>query len=324
MKERDYYFDNLKAFLIIAVIIGNSLEHANPSVVNLHYLILVLYIFHMPLFAFVSGYFCNKSKHSTQEKVLKTFKTYLTAQVFYWLLDIIVFKSKVTLRLFQPSWTMWYLLSLTCWYIISDYIKNKKKWLITSVIVAIAIGFDLGVGSYGSISRTFFFLPLFIAGMCFKKEYIETLKKNKIYIVVGSVLTLAFLYLISAATPIELLFEYTDYKFYFENPWFPMFIRIFHYIGAFFIGSLILLLMPNKKTMASILGANSLVMYVPHAAIIKVLYPFNFMKYNSVHRIILSELIILATCIAVTLIYVKLRPILRNIFTKRAKSIDVS
>ena len=67
-KIRDNYFDNLRGFLIICVIVGNSLEYISPSSVNPHYLILFLYMFHMPLFTFISGYFVKKANEALLKK----------------------------------------------------------------------------------------------------------------------------------------------------------------------------------------------------------------------------------------------------------------
>ena len=202
----------------------------------------------MPLFTFVSGYFCTKSKRTTQEKVIKIFKIYLGVQIFYFLLNKFVFSSSLTLEFFTPQWTMWYLLSLIFWYILSDYIKDKKKWLILSLIVSLAIGFDDSVGSYASVSRTFFFLPYFVAGMMFKKEYLEKLKNYRIHLLLSSIVVLFVLYLLKDGTMLELLFEYTKYGFYYDNRLFPFFIRIFHYIGSFILGGLILSFIPSKAT----------------------------------------------------------------------------
>ena len=140
MKERNYYFDNIKGFLIICVILGNSLEYANLTSEKIHYFILCLYMFHMPLFTFISGYFAEKSSRSTQEKVSSIFKIYVGMQIFYFVLEHFYFENdSFKLEFFSPSWTLWYLLSLMCWYIISDFIKYKKKWFIVSLILGILI-----------------------------------------------------------------------------------------------------------------------------------------------------------------------------------------
>ena len=60
-KERDYFFDNLKAVLIFLVVLGHFLLpiHGESVLVVVKRLI---YVFHMPLFVFVSGYFAKKIK----------------------------------------------------------------------------------------------------------------------------------------------------------------------------------------------------------------------------------------------------------------------
>lgn len=53
-KERDYFFDNLKAVLIFLVVLGHFLlpiRGDNPLVVVKR----LIYVFHMPLFVFISG-----------------------------------------------------------------------------------------------------------------------------------------------------------------------------------------------------------------------------------------------------------------------------
>ena len=59
-KERDYFFDNLKAVLIFLVVLGHFLLpiHGESVLVVVKRLI---YVFHMPLFVFVSGYFAKCS-----------------------------------------------------------------------------------------------------------------------------------------------------------------------------------------------------------------------------------------------------------------------
>ena len=266
----------------------------------------------MPLFTFVPGYFCTKSKRTTQEKVIKIFKIYLGVQIFYFLLNKFVFSSSLTLEFFTPQWTMWYLLSLIFWYILSDYIKDKKKWLILSLIVSLAIGFDDSVGSYASVSRTFFFLPYFVAGMMFKKEYLEKLKNYRIHLLLSSIVVLFVLYLLKDGTMLELLFEYTKYGFYYDNRLFPFFIRIFHYIGSFILGGLILSFIPSKATKLHTIGQNSLIMYICHGAVIKLLYITPLVNYSTPFRVVLSEITILLVLFIITLGYVKAKSIYKS------------
>lgn len=308
VKERNQYFDNLKGFLIILVIIGNSLELANPEVVNVHFLILLLYVFHMPLFVFLSGYFSKLSKRTTKQKVEKSIKLYVGAQVFYTAFNFFILgRESAKLRILMPQWTLWYLLSMVFWYIISDYVKDYKKWIIWSVIIAMIAGLDSSIGTSGSSSRTLFFLPFFIGGMAFKEEYIDVLRENKVKIAIGSILTIVVLWLLNEATPIELLFEYTKYTWYFDRPWFPMFLRGFHYISAIVVGMGILVFMPSKSTKLSKVGKYSLIMYLTHSGIAEIFISYKLLKYDSLLELIISTTIIVSVVIIVTFSYVYIK-----------------
>lgn len=308
VKERNQYFDNLKGFLIILVIIGNSLELANPEVVNVHFLILLLYVFHMPLFVFLSGYFSKLSKRTTKQKVEKSIKLYVGAQVFYTAFNFFILGRESTkLRILMPQWTLWYLLSMVFWYIISDYVKDYKKWIIWSIIIAMLAGLDSSIGTSGSSSRTLFFLPFFIGGMAFKEEYIDVLRANKVKIAIGSILTIVVLWFLNEATPIELLFEYTKYTWYFDRPWFPMFLRGFHYISAIVVGMGILVFMPSKSTKLSKVGKYSLIMYLTHSGIAEIFISYKLLKYDSLLELIISTTIIVLVVIIVTFSYVYIK-----------------
>lgn len=315
-KARDSYFDNLRGFLIICVIIGNSLEYINPTSIDPHYLILSLYMFHMPLFTFISGYFCSKSKRSTKEKVIDTVKIYLFAQIFYYFFNLIISKNYgLKFELLKPSWTLWYLLALIFWYLISDYITNYKKALIISILLSLILGFDPSLGTLASSSRVVFFLPFFIAGMAFDKKDLEKLKKHRILISLLTLVVFAVLFVFRHVIDVETLFEYTNYTFYGGTSTIPFLTRCFHFIGAFIIGSFILMIFPSKKTILSWIGKNSLILYISHSGIIKLLTIRHIMKYNSMFGVITSECFILLVIIMFTFVYSQSKQRLTNICT---------
>ena len=308
IKNRDNYFDNLRGFLILCVIIGNSLEYVNPTAVNPHFFILFLYMFHMPLFTFISGYFCKKSTRTTQAKVIDILKIYISAEIFYLLFELIILKRDVNIDLLRPKWTLWYLFALIFWYIISDYLHNYKKALIISIFLSLIIGFDTTFSSYASSSRIVFFLPFFIGGLLFEKnKFIEKFAKHKSLIGVSVLVVLAVLYVIRDITSVDLLFEYSNYTFFTSEPWYHFFVRIFHYIGGFLICTFMLLVFPSKKTSLSWIGQNSLILYVSHAAVIYLLTLTPVLRYNNIIELIVSESIIVSVLILLTYLYTKLK-----------------
>lgn len=318
-QKRDNYFDNLRGFLIICVIIGNSLEYISPSGVNPHYLILFLYMFHMPLFTFISGYFCKKSKRSTVEKVVDTTKIYLFAQTFYFIFNRYVLnRTSVKFQLLYPSWTLWYLLALIVWYVLSDYIKNYKRAFILSLAASLIIGFDGSVGTYASVSRIFFFMPFFIAGMAFNKEsFIEKYKKYSIHLGILTCIVLVTLFAIREFTHVEYFFEYTNYTFYLDSAIYPFILRVFHYVGGFIICGFLLIVFTNKKSIFTWFGKNSLVLYISHAAVIQLLTLRPILKYGSWLQLMLSETFILAVLFVLAVIIKSTKLYLKSLQTQQ-------
>ncbi|WP_416222650.1 acyltransferase family protein [Staphylococcus aureus] len=78
LKERDYFFDNARAILILLVVFGHMLQPYTSGDKYLSALYLVIYSFHMPTFLFISGYFAkNIDKPYYLEKNFKTFDSTL-------------------------------------------------------------------------------------------------------------------------------------------------------------------------------------------------------------------------------------------------------
>lgn len=326
-KYRDSYFDNLKGLAILCVVIGNSLEHVNPTKVNPHYLILMFYMFHMPLITFVSGYLSEKSSRTTQQKVTDTIKLYLFAQIFYFIFNrFILHRSSVKFQLFYPSWTLWYLLALTGWYIISDYITNYKIAIPVSILISLIIGFDTCVNSYASFSRIFFFLPFFILGMAFNKNvFLEKVQKHKIIILLAALLTTLAVYIVRDIIDVSMLFEYAYYSFFDVSSIIVLLVRVFHYLGAFILGIFLLTITTSRKTILSWLGKNSLIIYISHAAVIELLTKTHVLKYNTWFQLIISEAIIVLSVCMFTYIFIFLKTYMqKNLKSyKNAVNIDL-
>ena len=74
IKDRDYFFDNARAFLIFLVVFGHLLQPYTSEDKFLSALYLLIYSFHMPTFLFISGYFAkNLDKPHYLEKIAKNY-----------------------------------------------------------------------------------------------------------------------------------------------------------------------------------------------------------------------------------------------------------
>src|SRR5690606_23121391 len=94
--NREPYFDNAKFLLIILVVVGHTIEPLFGSSHSLRTLYLFLYFFHMPLFAFISGYFSKNI--SSEDYGIKVLSKYVIPYIFfesiYSIVDFYLFQRK--------------------------------------------------------------------------------------------------------------------------------------------------------------------------------------------------------------------------------------
>lgn len=183
---RSTYWDTVKAFLIILVVLGHMGTALN------HGLLSVIYAFHMPLFVFVSGYFSRKRAISEFSREIKRLIIiYLVFDVLYMGFELISGESLISLtRLLTPSFAMWYILSLIYWRTILQFLPEKvlnRKLIciVISLVCALIAGF-VPVSTQMSFQRTFVFLPFFLMGYYVRKStVVEWIRnRNKILITI--------------------------------------------------------------------------------------------------------------------------------------------
>ena len=108
--DRNKAVDYIKAFAIILVVLGHSIQYGSGSYVKAHmfdnnYIIYFIYSFHMPIFMIVSGYlyFYSINRYNTKQMIINKTKS-LIIPIFFWtilstLLDCILYDQE---RLLNP------------------------------------------------------------------------------------------------------------------------------------------------------------------------------------------------------------------------------
>lgn len=130
---RNVYFDNLKGFLILLVIIGHTLEPLIDKFLNLRALYIFIYLFHIPMFVFISGFFSHKKSN------IGKFLLYFI--IFEWVYRLLfwgLFNQNVLTNPTTPTWIMWFLSSLITWQILLRIIP--EKWIFILPIVCLPVG----------------------------------------------------------------------------------------------------------------------------------------------------------------------------------------
>lgn len=156
--------DNLRCLLIFLVVFGHFLgliPGADP-------LYRIIYLFHMPAFLFLTGYF----SHFNGIKILTDLLyPYVVFQVLYLLFDAFVLRQSplVHLQFTVPYWLLWYLLDLIFCRLLIPLVDKVPRPLrlpavLASVGLALVCGYVPEFGYYLSTGRFFSFFPFFLAG----------------------------------------------------------------------------------------------------------------------------------------------------------------
>lgn len=286
---------------------------AYSALPGIYTLIMLVYAWHMPAFAFVSGYFSHRrtspeSKMIT-ENAARHFSSHEVNSLVKLCVTYIVFNSGMVvagcllgqgthLSLIEPAWSSWYLLSLISWRLTVRYAVKVPFVLPASVAVAFLIGFWSDVNNSFALARTICFYPFFLAGYLLPTEKITHLlsqRNGKRYILGSFIFSITLLFAV-------LCIRYATF-----SQWNVMMIP-YHGIwsivqrGFMFIVSTaaitgLFFLTPNRTIpLLNHWGRNSLSIYILHRPvtfIFLVLVPVN--SISPLNLIILSTIATLVT-----------------------------
>lgn len=280
-KERDYFFDNLKGLLIFVVVFGHFIGkmRGNDTIMTLYSFI---YMFHMPLFILVSGYFSKKFKAN---KIIDLILVYLLWQVIiYPVMAGILSNTPIIPSIFKdnliamPRYTYWYILSLIAWKIITPILP--KNWFVFAVLIVISFipglvdGIDWVEFSWG---RTLSFYPFFYLGYIldkdnFEKFYCRVPKKIAAISLIGVFAICGFLF-VAKDIPVEVLHYKDDYYNLVGDTDDIVMIRSICFALAILTMTFICSLVSKENTILAKWGRNSFIIFITHGVIIKGIVP---------------------------------------------------
>lgn len=212
MNNRDKSLDSIKFFLIFCVIVGHLIEpsrYVNKASASLYS---IIYVFHMPLFILLSGYF---SKGTDLGKITKQ-SSYLLETFFVIALFQCVYTYSIT-PVINPENSSWYLLSLICWKYIACFIDRCRSWHMSiswgifGIILLFPFFMPASLAKYDtafSFMRATQFLPFFMIGYYLRKEDIDKLRNMNVGFKVGIVtllLLIIILAIIYSGRPLHIL-----------------------------------------------------------------------------------------------------------------------
>lgn len=280
--NRIYYFDNLKFFLILLVVIGHVCYEFMGDSLIMKKIYQTIYSFHMPLFIFISGFFSKsaiKNDKLRLDRVFSYLSLYFLFRILNWSFTYFILQKPISFKLFEISGPAWYLLAMVFWLILTYVFQQiKPKFLFPLLFIfALGIGFDNTVRDFMIASRVIVFFPIFLFGYYCTYENIEKFLNKKhirllaIAVVIGFTILVFTQYdalkdlfsLFSGRNPYKVLkltkIEGVSY-------------RLLSYIIAALMSGAVMLLIPRcKMSIISVFGTRTLQVYILHFFVISCL-----------------------------------------------------
>ncbi|RAS74271.1 acyltransferase family protein [Priestia endophytica] len=283
--KRTAYFDNAKFVLIFLVVFGHTISPYRTETSELLSVYHFIFIFHMPVFILLAGYF-SKNFHKkgyykkTFTKVLLPYLIFQTVYTFFYNFIYGVDTYSVDYYL-VPRWAMWFLLSLVFWKLMLPYFAKLKPsiGMTVSILLGLLVGlfnFYDGIEDFLSISRMLVFFPFFLLG------YYLSQRENPFGLLVtpvGRVLSVVILlctligsyYFLNDTQYTEMLYGTKMYDSFSD-----FYIRIAHYVIAFIVSFAFMALIPSKRSIFTGIGQRSLYVYLLHGFFLKWFFTTDF------------------------------------------------
>ena len=271
---RDYLFDNCKVFLIFLVVAGHFVGPSAPHNTFLLLLKWVIVSFHMPAFILISGYF-SKRELPLLVTLKKLALPYLIYEVIYYFWYVLVLHESTELALLKPKFTLWYLLALLFWRILTPYVKKIPFHFVLAVLAGILIGFSGMEDNFLTIPRALVFYPFYRAGTYLDREMITRLRTKRMKIL-AAVLFFGITLILclmgwNRTTTMLIFYGRYSYETMHQTMVTGVLWRIFMYGIGFLMTFSLLILMTEKKLSISYIGTRTMAIYLFHGLTFKYL-----------------------------------------------------
>lgn len=264
-QTRDYLFDNYKALLIFLVVVGHF---SGPSTGDNDFLLVLKWMivsFHMPAFVFISGYFSKKDL-PVLTSIKKLAVPYLICDLLYWLLYTLILHQKTPLALLKPKFTLWYLLALFFWRVLTPYVKKIPHYLLLAIVFGLLIGYSDMENNFLTIPRALVFYPFYLAGTIFDRNCADRIRERKsiAFLCIALIFILLTYLALCTKVPMQIFYGRYNYSSMGQSALSGILYRVLAYLIGFIMTFSIMTFMSEKKTFCSYLGSRTMAIYLFH------------------------------------------------------------
>lgn len=285
-EKRRLDIDNIKGILIYLVVYGHFIFQIAQKGSGVCYsLDAFIYSFHMPLFLFCSGFVakCENIKKSCVSYIV----IFMSYNFLYALFDY--FSHGTELKMLEPYYSMWFLLTLVSCYILLGSGASEKKLFIISIVSSLVLMF-FPIDNNLALGKTIAFSPCFFFAVFIRKKLIHykdsRLDKTKKIIITA---LLCYLLLILLALGIKSGIPMGFFLISKVDNIIIGLLRVFLLMMSFGIATSAFLVVPNRRIWGvTTLGQNTLTVYLIHRIITLYVPIFTEDKMMAVYAVPLS------------------------------------
>ncbi|MCX6501708.1 MAG: acyltransferase family protein [Microbacterium sp.] len=284
-RRRVPFWDNARFACIVLVILGHATQRMTYDSDTALALYLVVYAFHMPAFAVISGYF-SKSAPPGRRQMARIVTDILLPYLIFetvWTVTKWIVEGSANPNPTKPSWTLWFLLALGIFRLVLPYLALLRWPLLWTVVISIGVGYLPNIDSTLSLSRTLGLLPFFTLGWWLREHEVvarwRLLDRRPWWAVVAAVAA----FVAAAAAAWSFIDVWRDvnlrtWLFYDDayaelggTEWWAGGVRIALMLIAVLLMAAFLLLLPRGQHWWTHFGQYTMYIYLLHSF---VLYPF--------------------------------------------------
>lgn len=283
MNERQNYWDNVKGILILLVVAAHFMpcqDEISEAVYN------GIYLFHMPLFIFISGLFHNNEK--IRERFLSLFIIGFFYNAVLIVVDNILFGKEQDFYLFKATKIPWFVLTVAMCALLTYLFRDCSKNMI--LIVAVFLGcvacYDSLLMNYMAVAKLVSWYPFYYLGYILDSKNIEkTLKSKHVFRRLGGGILITYVLIILFVRNGYIniskdAFLYGGTSVYPSQSAIWMIAKIVYYAAAIIISLSLLSIVPSNKVWGlTVSGRRTMQIYFWHIIVRSLVFATGIQKH---------------------------------------------
>ncbi|MFF6979964.1 acyltransferase family protein [Streptomyces sp. NPDC008343] len=270
VERRDPFLDNAKYLAVLLVAVGHAWEPMREGSRAVTALYMLVYAFHMPVFAVISGYF-SRGFEAEPRKLGRLLTgvvvPYVVFEVAYTLFTRWTSHDPDrTISLLDPLYLTWFLAALFVWRLTASIWRLVRWPLPLALGVAMLATLSPSIGSDLGLQRVLQFLPYFVLGLQLKPGHFVLARRREARTLALPVLGCALVVAYWAVSRM-------DYGWFFHSEsaqelsapaWYGPLMTLATFGCSVVLVAAFLACVPGRRTWFTVLGAGTLSGFLLH------------------------------------------------------------